>query len=136
MNSNKKKLLLVSVGVIVVVAVISLLILFKKPVSLFRILNPNGTSIIEIEIPKNSWSFTPETITLKKDKKYTIHITNRDDYPHGFSVTELNVNQYIPPLTVKTFEMKPTISGEFTSYCSVVCGQGHFKMKGKVKVVD
>lgn len=133
MNKLKKGPVALLIGAIFIICALALYLLLQNPTvkNLF-----SNSSLIRIDIPKNSWMFTPEEIVLKKNRTYTVQITNKDDYPHGFSVSELNINQYIPPSTVKTFEMKPTISGEFTSYCSVVCGQGHFKMKGKVKVVD
>ena len=128
-----KKTLVLLLAAAVVVLLLSGYLLLKNPAfsNLF-----GNSSLVRIDILKNSWAFTPEQITLKKNKTYTIQINNHDDYPHGFSVEELHINKYIPPSKTMTFELKPTISGEFTSYCSVVCGQGHFKMRGKVIILE
>lgn len=136
MNKLKSLPVLLLISATILILILGGYLYLKEPTLLIDFFHLNDSSVVKIEIPKNSWTFSPEEIRLKKDRKYTIQITNRDDYPHGFAVTELNVNQYIPPSTVKSFEIIPKISGTFTSYCSVVCGQGHFKMKGKVIVTE
>jgi heme/copper-type cytochrome/quinol oxidase subunit 2 len=105
---------------------------------------------LQIRIPKGTWSYEPNRITLQKGDRFTVTITNEDDIVHGFAIDVYGINETIPPHSVRrTREFLANTSGIFNFYCSVMCGEGvvatgtwkgttrgHFDMEGVLLVTD
>lgn len=84
----------------------------------------------------NYWwkDFKPATLVLEQGKKVLLRLSSAD-VTHTFFMPEL----YPEPIKVKagfTVELSiiPENSGEFTYYCTTVCGECHYSMNGKIIV--
>lgn len=84
----------------------------------------------------NFWwkDFKPATLVLEKGKKVLLRLSSAD-VNHTFYVPEL----FHKPVKVKAgytveIEITPEKSGEFTYYCTTVCGVCHYSMQGKIIV--
>ena len=124
--------------ILTILIIIGLVILFRKETP-GTASKPNQSlqgEIVEMSIEPNSWEFTPKTIRLKKNVRYTVEIKNKDTYPHGFAVEELQINELLPPNSTTSFNITPDNLGTFTSYCTVPSGQGHLDMRGKVEITE
>ncbi len=84
----------------------------------------------------NFWwkDFKPAALVLEQGKKVLLRLSSAD-VNHTFYVPEL----YPEPVKVKAghtveLEITPEKSGEFTYYCTIVCGECHYSMQGKIVV--
>jgi cytochrome c oxidase subunit 2 len=78
------------------------------------------------------WRWSP-ILKLKKDQKYTFHISSLD-LQHGFSIQPMNVNFQVLPGYDHVIEVTPTTTGVFNIICNEFCGIGHHTMTGKIYV--
>jgi heme/copper-type cytochrome/quinol oxidase subunit 2 len=78
----------------------------------------------------------PKNITVKKGE--TIRFVIRSmDMTHGFLIPELKVDSgAIEPGYEKIIEIRFDKVGEYTFYCSVYCSPLHYRMTGKIIVVE
>ncbi|MFT9487294.1 MAG: cupredoxin domain-containing protein [Tepidibacillus sp.] len=100
--------------------------------------NQNQSSddqIQTIQIVADDWSFTPDSITVKPGKVKFV-IENKAKRMHGFAIDELGIKESLAP--GKTIEKIVDVkeAGQYTFYCSVVCGdlEQHGGMKGTLTV--
>ena len=105
---------------------------------------------ITVTIPKNSWTFVPESIEVNRGDTLKLKFINGDDYDHGIGIDAYGVSQRIPART--TVDVPPfvvTKGGDFQFYCSVSCSEGvaesgphkgkkrgHFDQIGVLRVID
>jgi len=87
----------------------------------------------EFNMTAKQWAFDPEVITVKKGDNVRLKIKSID-VSHGFSLPEFGFDQELEPGKEVTVEFIASKKGEFTFFCSVLCGQGHRDMKGKLVV--
>jgi cytochrome c oxidase subunit II len=89
----------------------------------------------EIQMTAKKYEFTPNVITVKKGEpvKLVITATDRD---HGFKLDAFKINQRLKKGVPTTVEFTADKVGEFPFKCSVICGIGHHRMKGKVIVEE
>ncbi len=92
-----------------------------------------STSVKEFSITAKQWAFDPETITVKQRDKVILKIKSVD-VAHGFALPDFNVKVDLVPNKEETVEFVADKKGEFTFFCSVMCGEGHRDMKGKLVV--
>ncbi len=92
----------------------------------------NG-KVHEITITAKQFVFNPSEIRVKEGEKVRLKITSVD-VTHGFALPEFNVNATLDPQKEQTVEFVANKKGEFTFFCSVVCGRGHRDMTGKLIV--
>lgn len=92
------------------------------------------SNTIQIKVLKDEWTFKPDKVTLLVGKTYQIKIYNEDDYEHSFYIDKLNINQVLPPQKEVVFILTPIEKGTYTFYCSIVCGEGHYRMNGQLIV--
>lgn len=92
-----------------------------------------GEAPHEINITAKKYEFTPNVITVKKGEpvKLVITATDRD---HGFKLAAFKINQHLKKGEPATIEFTADKAGEFPFQCSVICGMGHHRMKGKLIV--
>jgi cytochrome c oxidase subunit 2 len=65
----------------------------------------------------------------------TIVQLSAKDMIHSFGVPAMRVKQdAIPGMTIPVW-FTPTIAGEFEIACSQLCGLGHYRMRGVVRVL-
>lgn len=91
----------------------------------------NGVRVIELTASK--FKFVPDPMVVKKGEKIRL-IAKSTDVKHGIAIPEFKVNLVMPADKKAVVEFTADKAGEFRSHCSVFCGLGHGKMKGKLIV--
>ena len=94
---------------------------------------PDGSSTKTFTVIAKSWDFEPKTIKVKKGDKVVLNIKALD-VAHGFMIPEFNIDEMLPAGKTTKVEFTPAKSGNFTFYCSWICGEGHSKMTGQLIV--
>ena len=87
----------------------------------------------EFTMTAKQFQFDPSVITVKQGDKVRIKITSLD-VPHGFALPDFNINQNLEPKKEVIVDFIADKKGEFPFHCSVICGQGHKEMTGKLVV--
>ena len=90
-------------------------------------------SVKEFTMTAKQWAFDPAIITVKQGDTVRLKITSTD-VAHGFALTDFNVKVDLAPNKEETVEFVADKKGEFTFFCSVMCGEGHRDMTGKLVV--
>lgn len=90
-----------------------------------------GTEVIRMTAKK--YAFNPATITVRRGERVEIIITALDR-EHGFKLAAFHIDQKLEKGVPTTVEFTPDKAGTFTFKCSVFCGLGHHRMKGKLIV--
>jgi len=94
---------------------------------------PSG--VHEITMTAKKFEFNPRVITVKKGEKVRLIIT-ATDRDHGFKLDAFGINQVLKQGDPATIEFTANKAGTFEFKCSVYCGHGHGKMKGKLVVEE
>ena len=126
---------------IIVLAVGGIIILNQKKPAIKQELTTTTTTttstttipVKEFTMTAKKWAFDPSVITVKQGDKVRLKIVS-SDVTHGFALTEFNVKVDLVPGKEETVEFIADKKGEFTFFCSVVCGEGHLDMKGNLVV--
>lgn len=101
----------------------------QEKVETTRISNP----VKEFTVTAKSWAFDPAVITVKQGDKVKLKIKSID-VTHGFALPDFDVNENLKPGKEVIVEFIANKKGEFSFHCSVICGQGHKEMTGKLVV--
>ncbi len=91
------------------------------------------SAVKEFTLTAKNWAFDPPLITVKQGDKVKLNVKSID-VTHGFAIPEFNVKVDLLPNKEETIEFVADKKGEFTFFCSVICGEGHKNMKGKLVV--
>ena len=104
---------------------------FYRPAEIAPIA-PNGT-IVEIPMRSiaNEWRFEPNVITAQAGDRVILKIFNEDSYDHGFALEAFGVNKRLFPNRETKIEFLVSKPGIFSFYCSVPCGEGHYRHVGQ-----
>lgn len=94
-----------------------------------------STAPHEIKMTAKKYAFSPNVITVKKGEHVKLMIT-ATDHEHGFKLDAFKINQHLKKGEPTTVEFTADKSGEFPFECSVICGFGHHRMKGKLVVEE
>lgn len=107
----------------------------KNPVTKQGPINTVETTkpVKEFTMTAKQWAFDPEVITVKKGDNVRIKIKSID-VSHGFALPDYGFDQNLEPGKEVVVEFIASKKGEFTFFCSVMCGEGHKGMKGKLVV--
>jgi cytochrome c oxidase subunit 2 len=92
-------------------------------------------SVREITMTAKNYEFDPAVITVKKGEKVRLIIT-ATDRDHGIKIAGYDINQVLKKGDPTTVEFTAEKAGTFEFKCSVFCGMGHGKMKGKLVVEE
>ena len=94
---------------------------------------PPASEAAPIQVSAKKYEFDPAVITVKQGDhvKLVITATDRD---HGFKLDAYGIDQRLPKGVPTTVEFTADKAGTFPFECSVVCGLGHHRMKGKLVV--
>ena len=90
-------------------------------------------TVKEIKMTARKYRFDPNLITATQGQKVRLIITALDR-DHGFELKEYGINQRLKKGDPTTIEFTADKPGTFTFRCSVFCGLGHPRMKGKLIV--
>jgi len=96
---------------------------------------PSDGAVKEFNITAKQWSFDPSVIEVKKGDTVTLNITSVDVL-HGIVIEAFSVNTNLQPGKTVTVTFTADRTGSFPFFCSVICGDGHFDMIGKVVVTE
>jgi cytochrome c oxidase subunit 2 len=88
-----------------------------------------------INVTAKKFSFSPDTITLKKGVPATLVFTSLDK-THGFNCPDLHIRTDIVPDKSNVVRFVPDKTGTFPFHCDVFCGLGHGSMVGKIIVTE
>lgn len=133
---------------------ITLLILLGLPVLIFQkepTVDGDGSRMIRLTGLKEGGVWTPENVNgltywwktfrpadvvLGKGEEVILLLSSAD-VTHEFYLPELGVGPVaVEPGHTVTVRVKADSVGTFTYYCTRVCGECHYWMRGEVKVVD
>ena len=89
----------------------------------------------EVTMTAKNYEFEPSVITVKKGEKVRLMIT-ATDRDHGIKIDGYDINQELKKGDPATIEFTADKAGTFEFKCSVYCGLGHRKMKGKLVVEE
>jgi cytochrome c oxidase subunit 2 len=89
----------------------------------------------EIQMTAKKYEFNPNLITVKKGTHVKLIITALDR-DHGFKLEAFGINQKLKKGDPTTIEFTADKVGTFPFQCSVFCGMGHRRMKGKLVVEE
>lgn len=96
-------------------------------VSLVVLMSTPGTRVVEIHAKR--YSFTPDTVTLKRGERVTIRLVG-DDRAHGLLVKPLGVDLDAAPNAPDEISIvAPAQPGTYPAICDHYCGMGHGGMK-------
>ena len=93
------------------------------------------SKIKEIKLMAYKYGFKPDPIVVKKDDIVRFTITSKD-VTHGVYIKEYGIKIRIKKSETKKVEFIADKVGKFDISCSVYCGSGHSKMKGKFIVEE
>lgn len=88
-----------------------------------------------IKVTAKRFSYTPNTITVKKGIPVVLQFTSLDRM-HGFNCPDLDIRTDIPPKKVTELRFTPQKAGTFPFHCDNFCGTGHDGMTGKIIVTE
>jgi cytochrome c oxidase subunit 2 len=89
----------------------------------------------EFTMTAKNYEFDPGVITVKKGEKVRLFIT-ATDRDHGIKIQGYDIDQVLKKGSTATIEFTASKAGTFEFKCSVYCGMGHHKMKGKLVVEE
>jgi len=92
-------------------------------------------TVHEITMTARDYEFDPGVITVKKGDKVRLVIT-ATDRKHGIKIEGYDIDQVLNTGDPTTIEFTADKAGTFEFKCSVYCGMGHRKMKGKLVVEE
>jgi cytochrome c oxidase subunit II len=81
-----------------------------------------------VDISAKRFEFTPNVITLKKDKPVTIRLSS-SDRAHGLLIDALGVDLDAEEGKPGEVTITPRETGRFPAICDHYCGSGHGNMK-------
>jgi mono/diheme cytochrome c family protein len=86
----------------------------------------------------NAWrrDFREARPVLRRGQTSRIRLKSAD-VVHSFSIPELGIDPVeVYPGRPVELSVTPSRSGRFGYYCTTVCGEGHFAMRGELRVTD
>ncbi len=86
-----------------------------------------------IEIEARRFRYTPNEIVVKRGEVVTLAFRALD-FPHGFSLPDLNIRADLIPGQVVPVRIQPMHSGRFAFLCDNFCGEHHEEMSGTLIV--
>ena len=88
-----------------------------------------------IEVTAGDYKFLPEVVEVAEGERVVLKVRVTDGKKHGIAIKEMGVKAALPkgsdPVSVEFVAGK---AGTYTIACSVYCGNGHSRMKGRLVV--
>ena len=78
-------------------------------------------------------SYTINQLNLPVDTPVLVHLSTQDVI-HSFGISSMRVKQDAIPGQEIPVWFEPTMTGDFEINCSQLCGLGHYRMRGFVKI--
>ena len=90
----------------------------------------------EIRVVPHRWMWEPDVLVVPLGSLVELSIRNDDGVDHGFAIREFGVDRRLPHGSVTDVRFVADREGEFSYFCSVYCGMGHFDQKGRIVVTS
>lgn len=103
---------------------------FYRPADIAPIGATNNLREVEVRVLENQWKWSPDVIEVKAGDTVRLKIFNEDSYDHGFALETFGINKRLFPKRETIIEFTASKIGAFSFYCSVPCGEGHYKQTG------
>ena len=88
-----------------------------------------------IEVTAGEFKFEPAVIEVAEGERVVLKARTTDGKKHGLAIKELGVKVALPKTgEVVPIEVTAGKPGTYTITCSVYCGGGHSRMKGRLVV--
>jgi cytochrome c oxidase subunit 2 len=96
---------------------------------------PASTAARTIEVVAGEFKFEPAVIDVVEGERIVLKARATDAKKHGLAIKEFGVKSTLPK-TGETVSIEFTAGqpGTYTIACSVYCGSGHSRMKGRLVV--
>lgn len=104
---------------------------FYRPPELSPVEASGRTVEIHMRVQENEWMWDPAEIRVAPGDRVILRIFNEDAYDHGFALEVFGINKRLFPKRETTIEFLASKEGAFNFYCSVPCGEGHYRQTGK-----
>lgn len=91
---------------------------------------------VKVRILENQWKWSPDTIHAKIGDTVILKIFNEDSYDHGFALEQFGINKRTFPKRETVIEFVASKIGAFSFYCSVPCGEGHYRQTGTFIITE
>lgn len=89
-----------------------------------------------VRVEADSWRWDPEVLSAKVGDRVILKIFNDDTYDHGFALEAFGINKRLFPKRETVIEFVASKVGAFGFYCSVPCGEGHYRQTGQFIVTE
>jgi heme/copper-type cytochrome/quinol oxidase subunit 2 len=89
--------------------------------------------LVRIRMTARKYRFDPNIITVKQGDQVELIIT-AIDRDHGIAIPAFGINQRLKKGVPMRVSFVANKAGTFPFHCSVFCGLGHRRMKGKIIV--
>jgi cytochrome c oxidase subunit 2 len=103
---------------------------FYRPPELSPIEASGKVVEISMRVKENEWRWDPSVIKVEAGDRVILKIFNEDSYDHGFALEVFGINKRLFPKRETVVDFVASKEGEFTFYCSVPCGEGHYRQTG------
>lgn len=104
---------------------------FYRPAEIAPI-TPSGRVVeISMRTIANEWRFEPAVISARPGDRVLLKIFNEDTYDHGIAIEAFGVNKRLFPNRETIIDFVVSKPGTFSFYCSVPCGEGHYRHIGQ-----
>lgn len=88
-----------------------------------------------IEVVAGDSKFEPAVIDVVEGERVVLKVRTTDGKKHGLAIKEMGVKTALPKTgEVVLIEFTAGKPGTYTIACSVYCGSGHSRMKGRLVV--
>ena len=103
---------------------------FYRPIEIAPVEASGRTVEISMRVIENNWTWDPAEIRVKAGDLVKLKITNEDPFDHGFAVEAFGINRRLFARRETLVEFLASKTGTFAFYCSVPCGEGHYRQTG------
>lgn len=107
---------------------------YYRPIEIAPVEASGRTVEIAMRVIKDKWQWYPDEIRVKAGDLVRLKITNEDPFDHGFAVEAFGINRRLFARRETLVEFLASKTGAFGFYCSVPCGEGHYKQTGLIFV--
>jgi cytochrome c oxidase subunit 2 len=95
----------------------------------------SGQPARTIEVSAGEYKFQPELIEAREGERILLKARVTDGRKHGLAIKEFGVKAALPKTgEVVAIEFVAGKPGTYVIACSVYCGSGHSRMKGRLVV--
>ena len=93
----------------------------------------DGTRVIRMTARR--FAFDPDLIVVTEGEAIRLEVTSTD-VTHGIMIHEMDITRTLEPNKTETIAFTAGKPGTYHFHCSVMCGEGHGRMKGEMVVLQ